>query len=90
MGHNGLPLHKKSYGTCIEDQSYGDKHGVFTSYGTCGYMHMYLCTVKGDPIENQSRGNSICIERNTVSFTKCVHVHKYVRVTVKACSHILL
>ena len=31
-------------------------------------------------------------KRSTVSFsnTQCVHVHKSVRVTVRACSHILL
>ena len=41
---------------CTEDQSYGDKHDVCTLYGTCGYMHMYLCAVKGGSTENQSRG----------------------------------
>ena len=49
----------------------------------------YVSAVKG---ENQSRGNSTCMkscQRNTVSFTQCVHVHKSVRVTVRACSHIL-
>ena len=29
---------------------------------TCGYMHMYLCAIKGGSTENQSRGNSICTE----------------------------
>ena len=64
---------------CIEDQSNGDKHDVCTSYGTCSYMHMYLCAVKGGSTENQSRGNSTCMkscQRNTVSFTQCVHMHK--------------
>ena len=81
------------YDVCIEDQSYGDKHDVCTSYGACGYMHMYLCAFKGGSTENQSRGNSTCMEscqRNIVSFTQCVHVHKSARVTLRACSYILL
>ena len=70
---------------CIEDQSYG---GTNTIYGTCDYMHMYPCAVKGGSTENQSRGNSTCMkscQRNTVSFTQCVHMHKSVRVTVRSC-----
>ena len=95
MGHNGLPLHKSPmvHDICIEDQSYEDKHEVCTSYGTCGCIHMYRCAVKGGSTENQSHGNSTCTEscqRNTVPFTQCVHVQKSVRVTVRACSHILL
>ena len=71
---------------CIEDQFYGEKR--------MGYMYMYLCAaVKGGSTENQSYENSTCTEscqRNTASFTQCVHVQKSVRVTVRACSHILL
>ena len=54
---------------------------------TCGFMHMYVCTVKGGSAKNQSRGNSTCkksCQRNIVSFTQCVHVHKSVSVTVRA------
>ena len=75
--------------TCIEDQSNGNKRDVCTSYmgHACGSMHMYLCAVKGGSTKNQSRGSSTCMkscERNTVTFTQCVHVHKSVRVTVTA------
>ena len=61
----GLPFHKSPMEryVCIKDQSYGDKHDVYTLYGTCGYIHMYLCAVKGGSTENQSRRNSTCTER---------------------------
>ena len=61
---------------CIEDQPYGDRHDVCTSYGTL--QHMYLSAVKGGSTENQSYGNSTCTQKNTVSFTQCVHVHNSV------------
>ena len=54
---------------------------------TCGYMHMYVCAVRGSR-ENQSHENSTCMkscQRNIVSFTQCVHMHKSVRVTVRTC-----
>ena len=57
------------------------------AYGTCGYIHMYVCAVKGGSTGNQSHGNSTCMkssQRNTVSFSQCVYVHKSVRDTVRA------
>ena len=55
---------------------------------TCTYVQS-----KEDLQRHLSRGNSTCMkscQRNTVTFTQCVHMHKSVRVTVRACSHILL
>ena len=79
---------------CTEDESNGDRHDVHvcTSYGTCGYMHMYLCAVKGGSTEKPVTWELHMYEENIVSFTctQCVHVHKSVRVTVRSCSHILL
>ena len=73
----------------IEDHSYGDGQDACTPYGTlhvhaatckCTYT---VCAVEGGSIENQSYGNSTCTEscqRNTVSFTQCVYMHKSVGV----------
>ena len=47
------------------------------------------CTVKGGSIENHSYGNSTCTEscqRNTVSFTQCVYMHKSVGVWFECSS----
>ena len=45
-----------------------------------GMGHAATCTCTFvQSKENQSRGNSTCMkscQRNTVSFTQCVHVHK--------------
>ena len=57
---------------------------------TCGYMHMYPCAVKGGSRENQSHGNSTCTWRVAKGIQFHLHMHKSVRVTVRACSHILL
>ena len=65
---------------CIEDQSNGDRHDVCTSYGTCSYMHMYLCAVKGGSTEKPVTWELHMHAENTVTFTQCVHVHKSVRV----------
>ena len=43
-------------------------------YSACTY---FMCD-KGGSTENQSYGNSTCTQRNTVSFTQCVHLHNSV------------
>ena len=70
--------------------------GTNTMYVHCMEYYMQatwacICAVKGGSTENQSYGNSTCTEscQRNIVFTRCVHVHKSVRVTVRACSHTL-
>ena len=62
--------------TCIEYHSYASLHA-----DTCTCTDQ--CAVEGGSIENHSYENSTCTEscqRNTVSFTQCVYMHKSVGV----------
>ena len=87
--HNGLPLHKKSYGTqCICMYRRPFLYIPWT-------LHAAICTctdqcaVKGGSIENHSYENSTCTEscqRNTVSFTQCAYMHKSVGVWFECSS----
>ena len=61
-----------------------DKHDECTLHGT---SHAATCACTCSDVQSkedlQTRGNSTCMDscqRNTVSITQCVHVHKSVRV----------
>ena len=89
--HNGLPLHKKSYGTQCTCTCMYRRPFLYIPWT----LHAVICTctdqcaVKGGSIENHSYENSTCTEscqRNTVSFTQCVYMHKSVGVGFECSS----
>ena len=55
------------------------------------HAHIPMCSQRRifrEPVTWNSTCTEIC-QRNTVSFTQYVHVHRSVRVTVRSCLHIL-
>ena len=80
------PIHKKSYGTCMHRRP-------FLCIPCTLHVHLAICTdlcaVKGGSIENHSYEHSTCTEscqRNTVSFTQYVSMHKSVGVWFECSS----
>ena len=81
------------YDVCVEDQSYGDKHEYVHRMGHYMRLHAHvpMCSqrrIYREPVTWELHMHGELPKE--YSFIYSAHVHKSVRVTVRACSHILL